>query len=91
MPLRISVNRFYSYDQLIADRGWIATIEHDALVAGARRLSVPTYRTLLEDWNGTAAVAALHKPLLLIQGRNDEFHPPEQSQFLYDAANDPRQ
>ncbi len=91
VPLRFSVNHFYSYDQLIADQSWISTIEHDALIASARRLSVPTYRTLLEYWDGAAAVTALHKPLLLIQGRNDQLQPPRQSQLLYDAANDPRE
>ena len=91
VPLRISVNHFYSYDQLIADREWVATIEHDTLIADARRLSVPAYRTLLEYWDGNAAVAALHKPLLLVQGRHDRLQPPEQSRILYEAANDPRQ
>jgi pimeloyl-ACP methyl ester carboxylesterase len=88
-PLRFSINHFYSYEQLIPDPSWISTIERDALITDARRLSVDAYRTMLEYWDGSAAVTALHKPLLLVQGRNDQLQPPKQSQILYDTANDP--
>jgi pimeloyl-ACP methyl ester carboxylesterase len=89
-PIRISVNHFYSYAQLIDDPAWISTIEHDPLIANARRLSVATFRALLEDWDGQSVVGELHSPLLLIQGRYDRLQPPQQSQLLFAAANDPR-
>lgn len=90
VPIRISVNHFYSYRQLIDDPAWIWTIEHDPLIADARRLSVTAYKSLLDDWDGETAVRELHKPLLLIQGRNDRLQPPAQSQRLYDAADEPK-
>lgn len=89
-PIRISVNHFYSYDQLIDDRSWVSTFERDPLIADARRLSVTTFTTLLEHWDGPSAISRLHKPLLLIQGRNDHMQPPRQSQLLFEAANNPK-
>jgi lysophospholipase len=89
-PIRIGLNHFYSYDQLIDDRLWVSTFEHDPLIADARRLSVTTFTDLLEHWDGPSAVSGLHKPLLLIQGRNDQFQPPQQSQLLFEAANNPK-
>ena len=90
-PLRLSVDHFYSYEQLIDDPSWVATIRRDPLIADARRLSVRTLRALLETWNGTEAARKLHKPLLVIQGRNDHMQPPHQSQLVFEAANDPKQ
>lgn len=89
-PIRISVNHFYSYQQLIDDPAWISVIAHDPLIADARRLSIPTYQALLEDWDGQTTIGKLHKPLLLIQGRNDHMQPPRQSELLFEAANDPK-
>lgn len=86
--VRISVGHFYSYEQLINDRAWVTRIRNDPTVTAARRLSIGTYRTLL-DWDGPAAVHALHRPILVIQGRTDRLQPAEQSQILFDAANDP--
>lgn len=91
LPLRFSVDHFYSYDQLIADRSWISTIRDDELVRTARRLSVATYRSLLDDWDGRTAVQRVHTPLLVVQGRNDQLQPPQQSALLVDAANDPKE
>ncbi|MDH6522278.1 alpha/beta fold hydrolase [Streptomyces sp. SAI-090] len=90
LPMRISLNHFYSYEQLIEDRSWVSTFESDPLIRDARRLSIATYSTLLEHWNGCSSVGDLHKPLLLIQGANDQMQPPEQSRLLFDAANDPK-
>jgi pimeloyl-ACP methyl ester carboxylesterase len=86
VPLRISVGHFYGYDQLIADPSWRSVMEHDPLLTDARRLRVTAYRALLDDWDGRRAVADLHKPLLLIQGRNDRFQPPDQGERLLAAA-----
>jgi pimeloyl-ACP methyl ester carboxylesterase len=89
-PIRISLDHFYGLRQLIDDPKWVSTIRRDPLVADARRLSVRSYTSLLEDWDGPAAVRALHKPLLLIQGRQDRMQPPRQSELLYEAANPPK-
>jgi alpha-beta hydrolase superfamily lysophospholipase len=89
-PIRISVNHFYSYQQLIDDPAWISTIEHEPLIADARRLSIATFGTLLEDWDGETAVGKLHKPLLLIQGQRDRMQPPQQSELLFKAAKEPK-
>jgi alpha-beta hydrolase superfamily lysophospholipase len=89
-PMRISVDHFYSYEQLIDDRSWVSAIKRDPLIADARRLSVTTLRTLLETWNGPEAARELHKPLLVIQGQNDHLQPPKQSQLVFEAANDPK-
>ena len=48
--------------------------------------SAPTARC---STDGPAAVHALHRPILIIQGRTDHLQPAEQSQILFDAANDP--
>lgn len=56
------------------------------VIAEARRLRVTAYRALLDDWDGRRAVADLDKPLLLIQGRNDELQPPDQGTRLLAAA-----
>jgi len=90
IPIRISINHFYSYRQLIDDPAWISTIEHDPLIADARRLSVTAYKSLLEDWDGETAVRKLHKPLLVVQGRDDRLQPPTQSERLYEAADEPK-
>lgn len=89
VPLRVSVNHFYSYRQLTDDPAWVARIAHDPLVTAARRLTIPTYHALL-DWDGTAAVRELHTPILLIRGNNDRLQPGTQTQLLYDAANQPK-
>ena len=86
--MRISVDHFYSYDQLINDRAWVTHIRNDPTITPARRLSIRTYRSLL-DWNGPAAIHELHRPILVIQGRTDRLQPAEQSQILFNAANDP--
>lgn len=89
-PLRFSLDHFYAYEQLIADPSWISTIRDDRLIRDARRLSVATYRSLLDHWDGGAAVQRLHTPLLVVQGRNDQLQPPRQSELLFDAANNPK-
>lgn len=85
-PLRISIDHFYAYEQLIDDPSWVATIRRDPLVADARRLSVPTYRQLLETWDGPQAARKLRIPLLVIQGRNDKLQPPRQAELVFEAA-----
>jgi alpha-beta hydrolase superfamily lysophospholipase len=90
-PIRISVNPFLKYEQLIDDPAWVSTIRGDPLITHARRLAVPTLRALLETWDGTQAARELHKPLLVIQGRNDYLQPPRQSELVYHAANEPKQ
>lgn len=87
---RVSVNHFIPYERLIDDPAWVATIRHDRLISDARRFRVRTYRDLLETWDGPRAVRALHKPLLVLQGRNDRMQPPEQSRLIAEAANDPK-
>jgi pimeloyl-ACP methyl ester carboxylesterase len=90
VSFRVSVNHFYSYGQLIRDESWVKTFESDPLIADARRLSMPTYQSLLEGWDGTTAVARVRKPLLILQGRHDEMQPPDQSEILFAAANEPK-
>jgi alpha-beta hydrolase superfamily lysophospholipase len=89
-PMRISVNHFYSYSDLIEDPTWVERFERDPSIADARRLSVRTYGALLEGWNGPAAVTGLRKPLLVIQGRNDRMQPPQQSRLVFEAAHEPK-
>jgi alpha-beta hydrolase superfamily lysophospholipase len=90
-PLRFSLDHFYAYEQLIADQSRISMIRHDELIRNARRLSVAAYRSLLDQWDGRAAVQRLHTPLLVVQGRNDQFQPQQQSELLFAAANDPKE
>jgi pimeloyl-ACP methyl ester carboxylesterase len=68
----------------------VERFERDATITDARRLSMLTYRTLLEDWDGCSAASRLHKPLLVIQGRNDRMQPPQQSRLVYEAAREPK-
>lgn len=89
-PLRISVNHFYAYEQLIDDASWVATIRRDPLITEARRLSVRCYRELLETWDGPTVAQQLHKPVLVIQGSDDRLQPPGQSRLVYDAAGQPK-
>ncbi|HEU5187450.1 MAG TPA: alpha/beta fold hydrolase [Candidatus Saccharimonadales bacterium] len=91
IPLRISLNHFYSYRQLIDDQKLVATITADALVTDARRLSVTAYRALLDEWDGADAISKVHIPLLILQGKNDHFQPPEEANKLYAAANEPKE
>lgn len=90
-PVRISVNPFLSYEQLIDDPSWVSAFRRDRLVNDARRLSAGTLRALLETWDGPQAVRQLHKPLLIIQGRNDHLQPPRQSELVFEAASEPKQ
>jgi alpha-beta hydrolase superfamily lysophospholipase len=91
VPLRVSVNRFYTYRQLIEDPKWITKIEDDGLVTDARRLSVGAYGSLLEDWDGPTAVAKLNRPLLILQGSRDGLQPQSQSERLFQAAREPKE
>jgi pimeloyl-ACP methyl ester carboxylesterase len=84
--LRISIDHFYDYEQLIDDPSWVSTIRRDPLIADARRLSAGTYRELLETWDGPQAAHELHTPLLVIQGRNDNLQPARQSRLVFEAA-----
>jgi pimeloyl-ACP methyl ester carboxylesterase len=87
----VSVNRFYTYRQLIEDPKWITKIEDDGLVTDARRLSVGAYGSLLEDWDGPTAVAKLNRPLLILQGSRDGLQPQSQSERLFQAAREPKE
>jgi alpha-beta hydrolase superfamily lysophospholipase len=91
VPLRLSVDHFIAYQQLIDDPSWVATMQRDPLIADARRLSAGTLRELLETWDGPHAARQLRKPLLVIQGQNDHLQPPQQSELVFAAANDPKQ
>jgi pimeloyl-ACP methyl ester carboxylesterase len=90
LPVRISLNHFYSYDQLIDNPAWIRRISSDPLIGEARRLSIATYRTLIDEWDGTSEVRQLAQPLLLVQGTRDAFQPGEQTELLYAAARAPK-
>ncbi|MGZ5348343.1 MAG: alpha/beta hydrolase, partial [Solirubrobacterales bacterium] len=90
LPLKISVNHFYSYRQLIKDPVWIQRIQTDPLISAARRLSVRTYRSLLDEWDGEVAIAKLDCPVLVLRGANDELQPPEQTELLFSAASEPK-
>lgn len=90
LPLRISVNHFYSYRQLIQDPVWIQRIEADESIAAARRLSIRTYRSLLDEWDGEAAIAKLKRPVLVIHGARDGLQPAQQTELLFDAASEPK-
>ena len=91
VPLRISVNHFYSYEQLINDDAWIDTIKRDPLISDARRLTVNTYRNLLEDWDGVAAIGLLRCPVLVVHGELDNLQPSNQAEMLFAAAHEPKQ
>lgn len=90
VPLRLSVDHFIAYQQLIDDPSWVATMRHDPLIANARRLSAITFRELLETWDGAHAARRLRKPVLVIQGQHDHFQPPQQVELVFAAANDPK-
>jgi len=89
--LRVSANHYIHYEQLTNDSDLVATIRGDRLITEARRLSVRTYRDLLQTWDGPQAASRLHKPLLVLQGSHDGMQPPEQSELVYAAANEPKQ
>lgn len=91
LPLRISVNHFYAYEQLIADARWLETIRSDARITEARRLSLAAYQSLLEEWDAATMVEKLGKPLLIVQGRNDALQPVSESERIYEAAKPPRE
>ena len=91
VPLRISVNHFYSYEQLIDDDAWIDAIKHDPLISDARRLTVDTYRNLLDDWDGEASIGLLRCPVLVVHGELDNLQPSNQAEMLFAAAHEPKQ
>ena len=91
VPLRISVNNFYAYTDLIDDPAVVDRIAHDAAITDARRLSVAAYRSLIDEWDGPREVARLGTPLLLVQGSRDRLQPAEQTDLLFAAANEPKQ
>ena len=90
VPIRISVDHFYAYEQLTDNPAWVARINRDPTIASARQLSMPTYRELLDTWDGPAAIHRLHRPILLIHGNRDQLQPPTQTHQLYIAANEPK-
>lgn len=90
LPLRISLNHFYSYNQLIDDPKWVATFTNDHLITDARRLSVTAYNGLLEEWDGVEAIRKVHIPLLIMQGKKDHMQPSTEADKLYTVANKPK-
>ena len=90
VPIRISVDHFYAYEQLTDNPAWVERINRDAMIARARQLSMPTYRELLDTWDGPAAIHRLHRPVLLIHGNRDRLQPAAQTEQLYTAANEPK-
>lgn len=90
-PLRLSVDHFYSYSDLIDDAELVGRISRDEAVLDARRLSVASYRAFIDEWDGTREVAKLTKPLLLVQGSRDRLQPPEQTDLLFASANEPKE
>lgn len=87
VPFRISVNHFYSYQQLINNPDWVKTIESDELVKDARKLKIIAYKSLLEGWDGKEIVKQVSQPLLILQGKNDKLQPLSQSEILFESAN----
>ena len=90
-PLRLSVNNFYSYRDLIDDPKWVDLIERDDRITDARKLSYGTYSTLLDDWDGIRAIESCKTPLLILQGNKDRLQPIEQSEALFKHANEPKE
>lgn len=88
-PLRVSVDHFYSYADLIDDPRLVERIAGDPAIRRARRLSVAAYRALV-DWDGAREVAKLGKPLLLVQGTRDRLQPAQQTDALFAAAREPK-
>ena len=86
IPLHISVNHFYSYDQLIGDARWVETIRRDPRITAARRLSLKTYASLLEDWDAMVTATRVGTPLLLVQGSKDALQPARESERIHEAA-----
>jgi pimeloyl-ACP methyl ester carboxylesterase len=91
VPLRISVNHFYSYSQLIDDPMWVEIISADASISRARRLSVAAYTSLLEEWDGASTAAHVRQALLVLQGERDRLQPVEQSERVFAAAAEPKE
>jgi alpha-beta hydrolase superfamily lysophospholipase len=69
ISLRITVNHFYSYNQLIDGPKWVLTFTKDDLIADARRLSIRAYKSFLEKWDGVSAIQKVHIPVLIMQGK----------------------
>lgn len=86
IPVRIGLHHFYDYGDLLEDPQWLATIRADPRIGPARRLTIATYRDLLDGWDGAAAVRGLSRPLLVVNGSRDRFQPPEQTEQLLRAA-----
>lgn len=85
VALRIGLHHFYDYRDLIDDTAWIERIRHDPLIAPARRLTLATYRELLEQWDGPTAVRNVPQPLLIVRGARDRFQPADQTNQLVAA------
>jgi len=91
LPLRISVDHFYAYADLVDDARLVRRIASDAAIRAARRLSIAAYRSLIDDWDGVREVARLAQPLLLVQGLRDRLQPAEQTEALFAAAREPKE
>jgi len=60
-------------------------------IAWSRMPGLP-YRLLMRSqFDSLSRIADLHVPLLIIRASDDQVVPPEQSQLVYDAANQPKQ
>ncbi len=89
--MRISVNHFYRYENLTADTALIERVRRDTSITNARRLTISTYRELLDIWDGPTEISRLHHPILLINGTHDHLQPEDQTRQLLAAANEPKQ
>ncbi|MGB8862094.1 MAG: alpha/beta fold hydrolase, partial [Ilumatobacteraceae bacterium] len=60
VSIRISVNHFYRYEDLTINAALTERVRRDHTITNARRLAIPTYRELLDTWDGPAMVRDLH-------------------------------
>lgn len=83
--IRVSVNRFYRYEQLIDDPAWVSTIRNDPLIGDARRL-YPHLRAC--STTGMAPAPCTPSTSRCCSSRDATTEC--QSELLFEAANHPK-
>lgn len=89
-PSKLSVNYFIPYTKILSNPVLIRKIENDPLIPEARKLAVTTYKRILE-WNATKVAKKVNVPLLVLQSKGDKLQPINQSEILYNVANEPKE
>ncbi len=89
VPFRLNISYFIPYKLVLSDSEDIRRVKSDKLISSARRICPSTYLDMYH-WDATKPASTVSS-ILVLRGKHDRLQPPEQSQLLFEASQDPKQ